>query len=116
MIEGTWHLVSGEQDGREIAAADIQHSKLQIVGNAHEATVGDGFLKGTHTLGTDQNPMTIDASDAEGPFAGKTLLGIFKLEDDLLTVCFAAPTNDRPTEFTTQGGKATILHAWKRDS
>jgi uncharacterized protein (TIGR03067 family) len=73
------------------------------------------FLKGTHKLSTDQTPMTIDAADTEGPFAGNTMLGIFKVEDDVFTVCFAAPGKDRPTEYTTKDGRATILHFWKRD-
>ena len=30
------------------------------------------------------------------------------------TVCFAAPNAERPTEFTTKDGKATLLHVWKR--
>ena len=116
MIEGTWHLTGGEQDGQAISDADIQQSKLKIVGDAHAVTLSDGLHKGTHTLGTDQSPMTIDASDSEGPFAGNTLLGIFKVEADVFTVCFAAPGKERPTEFTTKDGKATILHVWKRDS
>jgi hypothetical protein len=30
--------------------------------------------------------MTIDAADTAGPFEGMSLKGIFKIEDDLLTV------------------------------
>lgn len=114
MIEGKWTLIGGEQDGQDIPDADIQQSTLEIVGNEHTVNLGDDALKGTHTLNTDHNPMTIDASDNAGPFAGQTLLGIFKVEDDVFTVCFAAPGTDRPTEFTTKDGKATILHGWKR--
>jgi len=42
MIEGTWHLVSGEQEGQALAESDIQQSKLEIGGDAHEVTFGDG--------------------------------------------------------------------------
>ena len=41
---------------------------------------------------------------------------IFKVEEDVFTVCFAAPGKDRPTEFTTKDGKATMLQFWKRDA
>lgn len=114
MIEGTWKLIGGEQDGQDIQDADLQQSTLEIVGNEHSVRLGDDELKGTHTLTADHSPMTIDASDSAGPFAGQTLLGIFKVEDDVFTVCFAAPGAERPTEFTTKNGNATILHQWKR--
>jgi uncharacterized protein (TIGR03067 family) len=111
MIEGKWALVSGEQDGQDISDADCQQSTLEIVGNQHSVKLGDDELKGTHTLNSDHSPMTIDSTDTAGPFAGQRLLGIFKVEGDVFTVCFGA---DRPTEFTTKDGKATILHQWKR--
>ena len=114
MIEGKWTLIDGEQDGQDISDADLQQSTLEIVGNVHTVNLGDDVLKGTHILNSDHRPMTIDSTDTAGPFAGQSLLGIFKVEDDVFTVCFAAPGADRPTEFTTKDGKATTLHRWNR--
>ncbi len=114
MIEGNWKLIAGERDGQEIPDDDQQQSTLEIVGNQHSVKLGDDVLKGTHLLNSDQDPKTIDATDTEGQIAGQTLLGIFKVEDDVFTVCFAAPGAERPTEFTTKSGKATILNHWKR--
>jgi uncharacterized protein (TIGR03067 family) len=114
MIDGTWKLTGGQQDGRDLTDADLQLSSLLIEGDRHTVRVGQEVMQGTHTLNPDVSPMTIDASDSEGPFAGQTLLGIFQVEDDVFTVCFAAPGAARPTEFTTQDGQAAILHFWKR--
>ena len=116
MIEGKWTLTSGEQDGQDISDADCQQSSLEIGGNEHTVTLGDDVLKGTHKLDSNKSPMTIDSDDTEGPFAGQSMAGIFKFEDHIFTVCFAAPGNERPTEFTTKDGKATILHVWKRQA
>jgi uncharacterized protein (TIGR03067 family) len=116
MIAGKWKLVSGQQDGQDLSDADLQKSTLEITGNDHTVNVGDDVLKGTHTLDADQNPMTSDSTDTEGPFAGQSLKGIFKLESDEFTVCFAAPGKDRPSEFTTEDGKATIWHVWRRQT
>ena len=114
MIEGTWKLISGEQNGQEEPADDIGRSQLKIVGDQHTVTVGDSVMEGTHKLDTSRTPMAIDSTDTAGPFENVSLQGIFKVEGDIFTVCFAAPDVERPTEFTTQDGKATMMHVWKR--
>lgn len=89
-------------------------STLEIAGEQHTVQLDTETLKGTHTFDASQTSITIDADDTEGPLAGQRTPGIFKLEDDLFTICFAAPGQDRLTEYTTRDGKACILHRWKR--
>ncbi len=115
MLDGKWKLVSGEQNGIEEPEEDVQRSALVISGNEHTVSVGAAEMKGTHQLDTSQTPMTIDSTDTAGPFANMSLKGIFTLENDVFTVCFGAPDGDRPTEFTTKDGHATIMHVWKRE-
>ncbi len=114
MLEGKWVLVGGEQNGQVIPESDLGKYKMVITGNEHLVTWTNAELKGTHQLDTSQTPNTIDASDTAGPFEGMKVHGIFKAEGDLFTVCFSEPGSDRPSEFTTQGGQATILHVWKK--
>jgi uncharacterized protein (TIGR03067 family) len=47
---------------------------------------------------------------------GKTMLGIYKLEGDKLTVCIAnEDDNTRPTEFVSKDGTQTMLIVMKRE-
>ena len=114
MIEGRWKLMHGEQNGQEEPAEDRESSQLEIIGDQHSVTVGDSVMKGSHKLDPSQSPMAIDSTDTAGPFENLSLKGIFKLEGDVFTVCFAAPDAERPAEFTTKDGKAVMMHVWKR--
>lgn len=114
MIDGKWTLVEGEAEGQDLTDDVLSNSKLEIAENRHTVKLGDELLQGTHTLDTDASPSRIDATDSVGPFAGQTLAGIFKLEGDLFTVCFAGPGEERPTEFTTKSGTGKLWHVWKR--
>lgn len=50
MLEGTWKLVRGEQNGQDESEEDVRRSTLEIVGDQHTVTVGDAPMKGTHKL------------------------------------------------------------------
>lgn len=114
-LEGTWKMVSGEKDGKTLAEQTIKMAKLVIKGDHHDVKIGDDNLKGTHKVDPSKKPKNIDASDTEGPFKGKTVLGIYELDGDNFEVCFAEPGKDRPKEFSTKSGTGHILHVWKKE-
>jgi uncharacterized protein (TIGR03067 family) len=109
-LDGTWVMVSGEQDGVKLPADAVKVSRLTIKGDRHTVKLGEDTLVGTHKLGKG----TIDATDKEGPFMGKSLKGIYRVKGDELTVCFAAPGEPRPTEFKSGPEAGHLLHVWKR--
>ena len=113
-FEGTWVLVKGEQEGKPIPEDVLKDAKLVIAGNVHTVKVGEDTFKGTHKVDPTKKPRQIDATDTEGRFKDKTILGIYKIKGYQFTVCFAPPDKDRPKEFTTKSGTGHILHVWKR--
>jgi uncharacterized protein (TIGR03067 family) len=114
-LEGTWTMASGEKDGKALAEQAIKGAKLVFKGDQHDVKVGDDIFKGTHKVDPSKKPKTIDATDSEGPFKGKTVHGIYEVDGDTFKVCFAAPGKDRPKEFSTKSGTGHILHVWKRE-
>ena len=113
-LEGTWSMVSGEEEGKEIQEETIKSARLVIKGTRHTVKVGDDTFVGTHAVDPSKKPKAIHSKDTSGRFKDKTILGIYEIEGDELKVCFAPPDKERPTEFTTKSGTGTILHVWKR--
>jgi len=113
-LEGTWVMVSGEAKGEKLSEQTVKNATLTIVGDKHTVKVGEDTLIGTHKLVPTKKPKEIDVTDTEGPFKGKTLLGIYKLGKGEFTVCFAPPGKGRPKKFTTKSGVAEIFHVWKK--
>jgi uncharacterized protein (TIGR03067 family) len=114
-MDGTWTMVSGEENGEKLPEKNVKTAKLVIKGDMHTVQIGDVTIKGTHKLDPSKKPAAIDAMDTEGPFKGKTTLGIYEIADDTFKVCFAGPGKDRPKEFTTKGGAAVLYHVWKKE-
>jgi uncharacterized protein (TIGR03067 family) len=114
-LDGDWTMVRGEQDGKPLPDDVVQNSRLTIHGNQHTVKVGDTTMAGTHVLHQTTNPKHIDARDTTGPFKGTTAHGIYQLQGDEATFCFASPGKPRPTKFSSHspdGGH--FVHVWKR--
>src|SRR5436189_4247036 len=87
-LEGSYTMVSSEQKGEKLPEETVKTATLVMEGDKHTAKVGTVTIVGTHKVDPSKKPATIEASDTEGPFKGKTRLGIYKLEGDQFTFCF----------------------------
>jgi uncharacterized protein (TIGR03067 family) len=113
-LEGSWVLASGTDDGKKLSGEALENTRLSIAGNRHTVKVGETTYKGTHKLDATKRPKTIDISDTEGPFKGKTVLGIYELDGDQFRICYAPPGKDRPKDFSAKAGTGHRSHVWKR--
>ncbi|MBI1790850.1 MAG: TIGR03067 domain-containing protein [Acidobacteria bacterium] len=93
--------------------------KIQLTidagGKAHARREGTVFIAAATEIDPDKNPMTIDMAYTEGDPKGRTALGIYKIEDDVLTICRAAPGKARPSEFSSQPGSGHTLMTYRRE-
>jgi uncharacterized protein (TIGR03067 family) len=114
--QGTWLVTSFVSDGTE-AAPEIVNSIRRVVKGDHVVWKRDGknFAGTTVELDPDAAPKTIDVIPDGGKSRGKRVLGIYKLDGDILTICMAGVDQDRPKEFDARKGSGRTLMTFKRE-
>jgi uncharacterized protein (TIGR03067 family) len=109
---------TGAWEGQSGGAEDC---RLFIEGDTFTLVQGFRFLqRGVLRLNPSSTPKAFDQTVTEGPEKGKTIQGIYKLEGDRLTLCYAYSSEkkpaERPTEFAAHPASARVLQTWKRIS
>jgi uncharacterized protein (TIGR03067 family) len=114
-LQGTWKLVAGEVGGKKLTANQLKQATLVYKGDQYTVRRGTGRrVAGKAKIDPGKDPRAIDLTDADGPYKGKVLLGIYALKDDELMECFAPPGKARPTRFATDAATGHFLHVWQR--
>jgi uncharacterized protein (TIGR03067 family) len=114
LLQGTWHRVVVEIDGKKPSAEVMAKDKLTITGDHYTLHMGEQARKGTFKLDPGKTPKQLDIVSAEGPNKGKVLVAIYKVEGDTFTYCVALPGNRRPAEFSGAEGSGQALYVNKR--
>jgi len=116
-LAGTWQAVSYALDGKTASDEDMKRIKLVIDASGKATALRDGkvFIASTTTIDPTKAPVQIDMTYTEGDSKGRTALGIYKIEDDVLTICRNATDKPRPTEFASKPGSGHTLMTYKRE-
>ena len=108
-LVGDWVPLSLVRDGQALDKGMLKLGKRTAT--VDQVTVKFGpqvMVQARYEVDRSPRPMTMDYFLADG----KTQLGIWVLEDNRLTTCFAAPGKPRPTEFTSVRGDGRTLTVW----
>jgi uncharacterized protein (TIGR03067 family) len=66
------------------------------------------------TIFPSKKPMEINCLYTNGPLKGRTIKGIYRLEGNKLTCCFAEPEKNRPGKFEAATGSGLTLYTIQR--
>lgn len=114
--QGTWRTSSSIYNG-QAAPEDLVRSITRTVEKDHVVWKRDGkSFAGTRIeLDPSRDPKTIDVIPDGGKDCGERVLGIYKLEQDRLTICMAAPGKPRPVAFAADKGSGSTLRTFIRE-
>lgn len=111
--QGTWIGQSGEEDGKTIPEAQVRRKKVVVTGDKYVYSMDDVKEEGTLKLDPSKAPREYEAQVTEGEYKGKSVLGIYELQGDTLTICFAPPGTERPTQMSTRPGSRSLRITYK---
>lgn len=107
---GDWSPVSAQLGGAEFPLASFGGSLLHLTADTYEFA-GD---HGDFTFSPGTSPAQMDIHGRQGPNAGKTILTIYEIKDDDMTVCYQLGAGPRPTDFTSPKGTQIFLVHYHR--
>ncbi|MFO0844671.1 MAG: TIGR03067 domain-containing protein [Gemmataceae bacterium] len=113
-MQGDWVGEKMVRDGMPFPDDSAQALFRTMKGNAYtvhrfRTKAGAGTLK----LDATKDPRQIDMTP-DGGKAG-TILGIYKIDGDTLTICYAPPKGKRPEAFESKEGTGVTLSVWVRE-
>jgi uncharacterized protein (TIGR03067 family) len=115
VIQGLWLPSSADLGGNRFPDEVRKAIRLEVRDGKYTVTVGEQPDKGTIKLNPSARPKELDIAGTEGPNKGRTILAIYRLEGDTLTVCYDLSGKSRPTEFKSTAGTQLFLVTYKRE-
>jgi uncharacterized protein (TIGR03067 family) len=111
-LEGEWTALTWRRGDAEIGKDKVA-TELVVKKDTYEYPTGINKISKKGTFKVDEKKGTIDFTPDDGPAKGKTLLGIYKVDGDMLTLCFTVAGMARPTELKS-GERTTVLATYQR--
>jgi len=113
-FQGDWVMEANEANGNKLPVERLKIYHRTVKDDSYTITIanetGTTRIKGRFALKPQVSPAEIDAE----PENGEIVLGIYKLEGDILTLCISPPGVPRPTEFAAGLGTRSTITVWKR--
>jgi uncharacterized protein (TIGR03067 family) len=114
-LQGEWAGVSFEANGNSVSTTNAGW-RVVVKGKTVDVQFGIVPFDGTLVLGSAGGQKTLDIVETKsgGNPVRMEISGIYKLEQDKLTVCYRFGSNKPPSEFRTAATMDTMMQVFKR--
>lgn len=115
-LEGAWVPIAASVSGQELGVAELRVKYLVLDGHDYSIIDRSNQIvdRGEYLVNDRATPWTIDIVGRDGPNAGRSMLAIFELRGDRLTVCYDLDSRNRPADMESQEDQLLLSITYER--
>lgn len=115
-LEGAWIPIAASVSGQELLVAELRVKYLVLDGHDYNIVDRSNQVvdRGEYLVNGNAKPWTIDIVGRDGPNAGRSMLAIFELKGDQLTVCYNLDGNNRPANMQAYEDQLLLSITYER--
>lgn len=118
-LDGAWLPVAAYVCGEVLPVAELRIARLLLKDGAYQILDNQQHVvdRGEIRLRAQAVPASMDIVGIEGPNAGRTLLAIYELSNDLLSICYDMEGGaERPRSMQPEEDQILLLITYARDA
>lgn len=115
-LAGRWTPESAVMAGKELPSEALKSMSLVLARGKYTLTNGDQVDEGTYKVDESEVPKTITFVGTKGKHEGKTMFGIYELENGTLRLCFDTTGKTHPTKFESKPDTQSFLASYHRQT
>jgi len=117
-LDGTWVPVAADVAGRPLFVGELRVKYFVLAGGAYSIIDRTNHVvdSGSYFVNAAAHPATLDIVGRDGPGAGRTLLAIFQLDENSLTVCYDLDGDERPAHMQPKEDRLLLSITYARAS
>jgi uncharacterized protein (TIGR03067 family) len=119
-LVGTFKVLRYETDGNLFSAEDLKKMKVAMKKGEAKGHIEAAFLFDEVSTNSKCDVLPggrygeVDATYTNGPYRGKTVKGIYTVDGDKITFCYAAVDQKRPNTFSSKDDVGRTLYVLSR--
>jgi uncharacterized protein (TIGR03067 family) len=109
-LDGDWYPIRQEMNGQELPLDSFENQKLAIIDNSF-IFIAEGVDEGNITYANGKMDVYVDV----GVNVGRHFKVIYKLDKDILTLCYELKGGDYPDSFDTSNNPNLFLSIFRKE-